>query len=237
MKRMVSDPGLPTTREIDDALMSQGKEPTGKMRFAKIAKRLGVAPERLRKTVHCSVEWCKWSYSEDECYDPTNWKHTELIGAEEGGIQGRVGVGEAPGTAAFGPIAAALGMGLTKEGKSYQIVVREGRSVRGMSAEVGSNTLDQPLVPPVCSCYERHAREDGDNSAIPGQPGTGGRGERNVGLGGPPYKPEQNSNTYISWLLTQCGNGIPAPEGAVGWDTTPRFPFSSNADATPLENP
>jgi hypothetical protein len=63
----------------------------------------------------------------------------------------------------------------------------------------------------------------------PGDPGTGGNGSRNVGLGGPAFKPSQNSNTYIGYLLRRAGVKHAAPDRAVGWDTKPHFPYSSDA--------
>ena len=61
--------------------------------------------------------------------------------------------------------------------------------------------------------------------------GKGGSGKCNVGLGGPAYKPSQNSNTMINYVLRACGVHRPAPARAVGWDTQPHFPYSSDADA------
>jgi hypothetical protein len=51
-----------------------------------------------------------------------------------------------------------------------------------------------------------------------------------VGLGGPAFKPSQNCNTYIHFLLKKANADRPAPPGAVGWDTNPHFPFSADAE-------
>jgi len=205
--------------------------------LGKIEKGMLEALKKLNATraVHCCVEWCRWVTDKSECADASKWQYTELIGIDAGGTGGRVGRGEAPGSG-LGAILNLFGFKkIDSEGKVYQIVIREGRCTRGYTEDTGPNTVDKTLNPAECSCYEKKAKEYGAEGARRGAPGTGGRGDSNVGLGGPAYKPEQNSNTYISWLLKSCGNKEAAPEGGVGWDTKPHFPFSSDADAPPMD--
>jgi len=83
---------------------------------------------------------------------------------------------------------------------------------------------------------EAEIRKYGANDKRPGQPGTGGLGEVNVGLGGPAYKPSQNSNTMVHYILSRCGVELPTPPLAVGWDTVPQFPYSTDADTVPMDS-
>ena len=133
----------------------------------------------------------------------------------------RVGFGEFPGTAY----------------DAYGVYIKPGQIPRdvdhlGRTVEI---TLDEEL-----KCDYRRIAEElkkyGDKSARRGDAGTGGLGNENVGLGGPAYKPGQNSNTMINYVLRRCGIHHPAPDLAVGWDREPHFPYSSDADAPKLDS-
>jgi hypothetical protein len=166
-------------------------------------------------SVHCFLEWRnekgEWFHGEmrSKQFDP-NAQHY-LVGA-----------GEFPGTAF----------------DAYGIYIMPGRMSRksdhrGRPIEI---VLDEVL-----NCdyrdVERELRKYGSKDAHMGQPGTGGDGKTNVGLGGPAYKPSQNSNTMVKFILRACGVNHKSPECAVGWDSEPTFPFSSNADAPALDVP
>lgn len=163
--------------------------------------------------VHCLLEWRddegKWWHGElrSTHFDP----HSQIY---------RVGFGEFPGTAydAYG---------------IYIVPGRQPREIdeRGRKVEVA---LDE-----VVNCdyhvVESELRNYGAKYALPGDAGTGGGGHYNVGLGGPAYKPAQNSNTMVNYVLQRCGVQHPAPDLAVGWDRIPHFPYSTNAEAVKLD--
>jgi hypothetical protein len=83
---------------------------------------------------------------------------------------------------------------------------------------------------------EVELKKYGAKYAHPGDPGTGGLGKENVGLGGPAYKPAQNSNTMINYVLRKCGVHHKEPDLAVGWGREPQFPYSSDADMPKLDS-
>ena len=163
--------------------------------------------------VHCVLEWRteegKWFYAE--------LRSTEIATKRE---RVRVGWGEFPGTGY----------------DAYGIYINNGRvprdkDDRGRELVV---TLDE-----VISCDYRKlenevrkygARDFGRDS------GTKGDCRENRCLGGPAFKPSQNSNTMVSYVLKACGVKREAPARAVGWDTKPKFPFSSNKDAFMYDN-
>jgi hypothetical protein len=166
------------------------------------------------KAVHCALEWCD---------DSGAWWHGELRSMQfaPNSDKYRVGTGEFPGTAyhAYGVYIIPGRVSRDKDNKGKPVVVALDEEVdcdyRKVEAEI-----------------KKYGRKD----ARSGAPGTGGSGRENVGLGGPAYKPAQNSNTMINYVLRRCGVSRPAPPLAVGWDTQPRFPYSSNADAPALDN-
>lgn len=168
-----------------------------------------------REAVHCAVEWRNESGA---------WFHGELRSThfDNNAEQYRVGFGEFPGTAY----------------DAYGIYIMPGRVKRDVDKE------GRPLVVTVdeeVPCDFRHVAENirryGAKNARSGDAGTGGRGQDNVGLGGPAYKPSQNSNTMVKYILRACGVTLKAPDLAVGWDSEPHFPYSSNADAPESESP
>ncbi len=165
--------------------------------------------------VHCLLEWRD---------DKGEWWHAELRSShyDPSSEQYRVGGGEFPGTAydAYGIYVLPGGLDRVKDRYGKPVVV----------------VFDQE-VPCDYRQLEAEIRGYGDKSAIPGTPGTGGHGEHNVGLGGPAYKPAQNSNTMVKYVLRKCGVVLKAPDRAVGWDTEPTFPYSSNADSPVLDRP
>ncbi|MCY3023419.1 MAG: hypothetical protein NTW87_30940 [Planctomycetota bacterium] len=165
-------------------------------------------------SVHCALEWRT---------ENGEWFHGELRSryfAPKAEAY-RVGGGEFPGTAY----------------EAYGIFIVPGRVPRD------KDNKGQPIVVAVdervpCDYREVEAqiRKYGAKNAKPGDPGTGGTGTHNVGLGGPAYKPAQNSNTMIKYVLRACGANRLAPDRALGWDTEPSFPYSSDADAPSREN-
>jgi hypothetical protein len=170
--------------------------------------------KRHQEAVHCAVEWCD---------EQGNWFHGELRSPQftPKSESYRVGWGEFPGTGY----------------DAYGVYIVPGRIARDHD-EKGrplTVTLDEELQADYRQ-LERELRSYAAKFARSGSKGTGGRGEQNVGLGGPVYKPSQNSNTMISYILKRCGVNRPAPDLAVGWNTTPRFPYSSDADAPPLDS-
>ncbi|HYG78592.1 MAG TPA: hypothetical protein VEK08_26570 [Planctomycetota bacterium] len=165
--------------------------------------------------VHCALEWCD---------EEGNWWHGELRSThfDENAEQYRVGFGEFPGTAY----------------DAYGIYIMPGRVKRDFDKEGRPLviTLDEE-VPCDYRDVRRHICQYAAKDKRPGEEGTGGRGKTNVGLGGPAYKPSQNSNTMVKYILRACGVNRKAPELAVGWDSEPHFPYSSNADAPETESP
>ncbi|MCW8130518.1 MAG: hypothetical protein KIS92_09235 [Planctomycetota bacterium] len=155
---------------------------------------------------HPSVSHCALDFMDDE----GKWWHTELRGYYQYPEEYRVGEGEfrATGTTIYG------------------IFVVPGRS----DPEDQEVLLDEKVNADWKKVVEL-ARNYGRRDRRSGEPGTGGKGEKNVGLGGPAWRPTCNSNTFISYILKQCGVTRPEPPGAVGWDRTPTFPYSSDADA------
>lgn len=165
------------------------------------------------ESVHCALEWCD---------DSGNWWHGELRSThfDQTTKRYRVGWGEFPGTGY----------------DAYGIFLIPGRvprdkDERGRPLTV---TLDEELnveyrrvVEELCAYAAKNKRW--------GEPGTGGHGEKNVGLGGPAYKPSQNSNTMVNYVLKRCGIERAAPDLAVGWNTVPHFPYSGNVDAIPTD--
>lgn len=158
-------------------------------------------------SVHCVLEWRtesgEWYYGELRSTRPVH------------GIERvRVGWGEFPATGY----------------DAYGIYINKGRVPRdvdhhGRQIEV---TLDEKI-----QCDHRRleaairdygAREFGRN------PGCAGDGSVNRKLGGPAFKPAQNSNTMVNYVLKQCGVTRKSPDRAVGWDTIPRFPHSTDKD-------
>lgn len=152
-----------------------------------------------RDSTHCSLDWMDAQGA---------WWHTELRAYNHHPAQYRVGEGEFPCT------------GIT----IYGIFILPGRTHLEDHDLVSDERIemDYRLIDPL-------AREYGRKDKEPGDPGTGGNGARNVGLGGPAFKPSQNSNTYISYLLRRAGLKLPAPPRSVGWNTKPHFPYSSDA--------
>lgn len=167
------------------------------------------------RSAHCVLEWRDedgvWWYGELRSLN--NDKRLKKF---------RVGCGEFPGTAF----------------NIYGIYIVPGRVSRKELDDKGrpqTILLDQ-LIDVDYRRVEEEIRKYGLKDRLPGQTGTGGRGEENVGLGGPAYKPSQNSNTMVNYVLQRCGLKLPAPDLAVGWDTVPHFPYSSNADAVPQDS-
>lgn len=154
---------------------------------------------------HPSVSHCALDYMDDN----GKWWRSELRGFYQFPEEYRVGAGEfrATGTTIYG------------------IFIVPGRSdPEGMPVLLDEKVnVDWKKVVAVTKEYGRKDKRAGD-------PGTGGKGERNVGLGGPAWRPTCNSNTFISYVLRQCGVKRPEPQGAIGWDREPTFPFSSDAD-------
>jgi len=165
-------------------------------------------------SAHCVLEW------RDE---NGAWWHGELrsLNNDKKLKRHRVGCGEFPGTAF----------------NIYGIYVVPGRLSREALDDKGRPQiilLDR-VIDVDYRRVEEEIRKYGLKDRLSGQPGTGGCGKENVGLGGPAYKPSQNSNTMVNYVLQRCGLKLPAPDRAIGWDTVPQFPYSSNADAVPLD--
>jgi hypothetical protein len=163
--------------------------------------------------VHCSLEWRTES---------GDWYHAELRSTRYKDKQERtrVGWGELPGTAY----------------DAYGIYISKGRLPRG-GDELGHPveiTLDETI-----DCDYRRleqeirrygARETGR------APGQSGDKSSNRGLGGPAFKPSQNSNTMVNFVLKACGVTRKAPEHAVGWNTVPHFPYSTEKTTFQYDN-
>lgn len=166
------------------------------------------------RAVHCALEWRD---------DDGNWWHGELRSMQFAPNSDlyRVGSGEFPGTAfpAYGVYIIPGRVSREKDNKGKPVVIALDEKV----------DCDYRMVEAEIKKYAR-------NGARSGAPGTGGKGAENVGLGGPAYKPSQNSNTMINYILRRCGVKRAAPRLAVGWDTQPRFPYSSNADSPALDS-
>ena len=150
---------------------------------------------------HCALDWMDQN---------GKWWHTEMRGFNYHQAKYRVGQGEFPGS------------GVT----IYGIFILPGRS----DPEDHKVIFDEKIE---CDyrIIEAEARKYARKNRRHGEPGTGGKGRENVGLGGPAFKPSQNSNTYTHYLLRKAGVERKAPPGAIGWDTIPHFPYSSDADA------
>ena len=164
-------------------------------------------------SVHCAFEW------RDEL---GLWRHGEMRSThfDPRSEEYRVGWGEFPGTAYA----------------AYGVYINPGRLPRDKDhfGRAIAVTLDEEV-----KCDYRRIEEELRNYAAryarPGDPGTGGGGHNNVGLGGPAYKPAQNSNTMINYILRRCGVVHSAPELAVGWDRVPHFPYSTDAEMPALD--
>lgn len=166
-------------------------------------------------SVHCVLEWCN---------EKGEWFHGELRSThfDSNAAQYRVGWGEFPGTGydAYGIYIMPFRVPRDRDRKGQPVVI----------------TVDEE-VPCDYRKVEAEIRRYGAKYAKPGDPGTGGTGKGNVGLGGPAYKPAQNSNTMVKYVLRACGFTRSVPDLAVGWETEPNFPFSSNIDAPPPDGP
>ena len=163
--------------------------------------------------VHCMFEWRD---------DQGQWWRGELRSThfDKNVDQYRVGFGEFPGTAY----------------DAYGVYIIPGRQPRDIDEK--GRPIDMALDEVVNCDYrvlESELRQYAAKYARPGDPGTGGHGERNVGLGGPAYKPAQNSNSMVNYILIHCGVHHPAPDLAVGWDRVPHFPYSTDADMPALD--
>ena len=164
-------------------------------------------------SMHCALEWRNES---------GQWFHGEMRSThfDLNVAQYQVGGGEFPGTGF----------------EAYGIYIMPGRVPRDFYK--GAPII--VLLDEVENCdyrdVEREIRNYGARNAHSGSPGTGGIGKQNVGLGGPAYKPAQNSNTMIKYVLRACGVNREAPEKAIGWDTEPQFPYSSDADQPSLDS-
>jgi len=167
-----------------------------------------------RVSVHCALEWKddsgKWFYSEMRS---SKW--------DGGKTEYRVGLGQFPGT---GYVA-------------YGVFIHPGRIPREIDA-IGrpvTITLDEVVK---CDYHKLDSaiRSYAAYGLRPGSPGTGGDGKTNCGLGGPAYKPAQNSNTMVNYVLRKCGVKREAPDQAVGWDTVPTFPYSTDTRYPKYDN-
>jgi hypothetical protein len=162
--------------------------------------------------VHCVLEW------RDE---NGSWSHSELRSRKHPELEPYcVGSGELPGTGY----------------PAYGIYIVPGKMPRDRD-ELGEPiviTMDEVID---CDCQKitDELRNYGRTGAKRGSPETGGGGRHNVGLGGPAFKPSQNSNTMVKYVLQQCGVIRPSPDKAVGWDTEPHFPYSTDADMPALD--
>ena len=158
--------------------------------------------------VHCVLEWRN---------DKGEWWHGELRSTHfsVNKMQYRVGFGEFPGTGY----------------DAYGIFLLPGRidrdkNERGEPVEIAMEEViqaDYRRIEEELKSYG--AKQDRFNVK-----GRKGDGKTNVGLGGPAYKPTQNSNTMVKYILRACGVNHPTPDLAVGWDAEPQFPYSSDAD-------
>jgi len=163
--------------------------------------------------VHCALEWRD---------DKAQWWHGELRSThfDTNAEQFRVGWGEFPGTAY----------------DAYGIYIRPGRLSRDKDSQGRPMiiTVDEKIEADY-KLVEAEVRDYAAKDKRPGDVGTGGTGRENVGLGGPAYKPAQNSNTMVNYILKRAGVKHPAPDRAVGWDREPDFPYSSDADSFPTD--
>jgi len=150
---------------------------------------------------HCSLDWMD---------EHGKWWRAELRGYYQYADELRVGEGEfrATGTTIYGVFI-----------------------VPGRTDPEGQTVLLDEKIAVDARKVEALAREYGRKDKRPGDYGTGGKGEHNVGLGGPAWRPSCNSNTFVSYILRRLGVNRPEPQGAVGWDRVPTFPYSSDADA------
>lgn len=156
------------------------------------------------QVAHCALDWMD---------NDGQWWHTELRGFDQYPDKYRVGQGEFRAS------------GVT----IYGVFILPGRS----DPEGQKVHMDELLSGVDYRVIEREARSYARLDKRRGDPGTGGDGKRNVGLGGPAWRPTCNSNTYISHLLRKAGLEREAPPEAIGWETVPTFPYSSDADAYP----
>lgn len=166
------------------------------------------------RSVHCALEWKddkgKWWFSEMRS---TKW--------DNGSTEHRVGLGQFPTT---GYIA-------------YGIFITPGRVPR--SIDLIGRTIEVTYDVEVKCDYkklEAEIRKYGAFGKRPGDPGTKGNGTENCGLGGPAYKPAQNSNTFVSYVLKKCGVDHPAPDMATGWGREPTFPYSTDTRYPKYDN-
>jgi hypothetical protein len=166
------------------------------------------------EAVHCALEWCN---------DKGEWFHGELRSThfDVNSESFRVGWGEFPGTAydAYGIYIMPGRIDRTKDSKGRDVVI-------SCDEEIKCDFRD----------LEVEIRQYAAKYARQGDPGTGGIGKKNVGLGGPAYKPSQNSNTMVKYILRNCGVNMPAPDLAIGWESEPHFPYSADADAPAMDN-
>lgn len=158
-------------------------------------------------SVHCALEWKD---------DRGKWFHAEMRSSrwDRGSTEHRVGLGQFPTT---GYIA-------------YGVFITPGRYRRaidllGRPVEI---TIDAVVDHCDYKKLEAEIRKYGAFGKSSGDRGTGGYGRENVGLGGPAYKPGQNSNTMVHYVLLKAGATVAAPDMAVGWDTIPTFPYSTD---------
>jgi len=153
-----------------------------------------------RYSAHCSIDFMDAE---------GKWWHNELRGFNHHEPRYRVGQGEF------------VASGLTV----YGIFILPGRT----------DLEDQHMLLDVKVDVDYHqlievAHEYARKDKRPGDPGTQGDGSKNVGLGGPCFKPSQCSNTYAHWALKHSGQDMPQPPGTLGWDTTPSFPYSTESE-------
>ncbi len=157
-------------------------------------------------SVHCALEWKdekgKWFFAEMRS---SRW--------DGGSTRNRVGFGQFPGTGYL----------------AYGVFINPGRLPRVI------DLLGRPLTVTIeeklevdYKKLEAEIRKYGAYGKRPGDAGTGNYGKENCGLGGPAYKPAQNSNTLVHYVLKKAGLNHTAPDMAAGWDTEPTFPYSSD---------
>ena len=166
-------------------------------------------------SVHCALEWKD---------DKGNWAYSEIRSSKwdkSANSTHRVGAGQFPCT---GYVA-------------YSIYIFPGRLPR-VTDQLGRPVITTQDEAIKCD-YKRleyEIRKYGAFGKSRGDPCTGNYGKDNCGLGGPAYKPAQNSNTMINYVLHKCGVNMPPPDRAVGWDTTPEFPYSSDTHFPKYDN-
>jgi len=163
--------------------------------------------------VHCSLEWRT---------ENGEWFHAELRSNRYTETQDktRVGWGELPATAY----------------DAYGIFISKGRVPR--SGDEMGHPIEITLDEPVDCDYRQLEREIRGYATREFGRGAGsaGDGSANRGFGGPAFKPSQNSNTMVSFVLKACGVSRKSPDNAVGWDTVPHFPHSTNKDTFAYDN-